>query len=65
MTQATSHTAYVYAGLAGETVPGRPVEDGLYRMQQESGEWESLTHGLPATPEIWAIALHPVVSPPT
>lgn len=59
MTQSTSHTTYVYAGLAGETVPGRPVESGLYRMHQESGEWEILTHGLPAAPEIRAVAIHP------
>lgn len=59
MAQSTPHTAYVYAGLAGETAPGRPVESGLYRMHQESGEWETLTHGLPTAPEIRAIAIHP------
>jgi photosystem II stability/assembly factor-like uncharacterized protein len=61
MTTATSsgHTTYVYAGLAGETAPGRVVQSGLYRMAEGSGVWEVLSHGLPEAPAIRAIAVHP------
>ena len=54
-----SHTSYVYAGLAGETAPGRVVKSGLYRMAAGNGGWELLTHGLPEAPAIRAIAIHP------
>jgi len=55
----TSRTSYVYVGLAGETVPGRPVKSGLYRMAVGDDRWELLTHGLPKAPTIRAIATHP------
>src|SRR4030095_10385689 len=54
-----SRTSYVYAGLAGETAPGRPVESGLYRMAADDHRWELMTHGLPEAPTIRAFATHP------
>ena len=51
-----SHQAYLYAGLAGETAPGRVVQSGLYRMAVGGEEWESITNGLPEAPAIRAIA---------
>ena len=61
MTTGTSgnRTSYVYAGLAGETAPGRVVQSGLYRMADGDTAWELLTHGLPETPAIRAITVHP------
>jgi photosystem II stability/assembly factor-like uncharacterized protein len=55
----TSHKSYVYAGLAGETAPGRVVKSGLYRLAEGEDGWELLTHGLPTAPAIRAIAIHP------
>ncbi len=55
----TSRTSYVYAGLAGETAPGRPVKSGLYRMAAGDRRWELVTRGLPEAPTIRAIATHP------
>lgn len=54
-----NHTSYVYAGLAGETAPGREIKSGLYRMAADNGGWELVTQGLPAAPAIRAIAVHP------
>lgn len=54
-----NRTSYVYAGLAGETTPGRMIKSGLYRMAAGNGGWELLTQGLPAAPAIRAIAVHP------
>jgi hypothetical protein len=56
---ATQRTSYVYAGLAGETAAGRPVQSGLYRMAVGDGRWELATRGLPEAPAIRAIATHP------
>jgi photosystem II stability/assembly factor-like uncharacterized protein len=55
----TNRTSYVYAGLAGETAPGRPVQSGLYRMAAGDNRWELLTQGLPEAPTIRAFARHP------
>jgi photosystem II stability/assembly factor-like uncharacterized protein len=62
MTTSTSgnRSSYVYAGLAGETAPGRVVKSGLYRMTNDDGGWELLTNGLPEAPAIRAIAAHPL-----
>ncbi len=57
MTSATQ--SYVYAGLAGETVPGREVRTGLYRSPRGEGSWESITDGLPSEPQVRALAVHP------
>jgi photosystem II stability/assembly factor-like uncharacterized protein len=51
--------SYIYAGLAGETAPGRIVQSGLYRMAAGDDGWEMLQRGLPAAPAIRAIAVHP------
>ncbi len=56
---AGNHKTYVYAGLAGETAPGRQVNSGLYRMAAGDGEWQSLTNGLPQDPTIRCVAVHP------
>ena len=56
----TTTTSYVYAGLAGETAPGREVQSGLYRMAEGDSGWTMLRNGLPEAPEIRAIAVHPV-----
>ena len=55
----SSHKTYVYAGIAGETAPGRMVMSGLYRMVDGEEGWDLLTNGLPETPAIRAIAVHP------
>ena len=54
-----SRKSYVYAGLAGETAPGREVNSGLYRMTDDDGNWEQLTNGLPDAPAVRALAIHP------
>ena len=54
-----SQKTYVYAGLAGETAPGRMVKSGLYRMAVGNGGWEVANNGLPEAPEIRALAVHP------
>jgi hypothetical protein len=54
-----NHQSYVYAGLAGETAPGRTIKSGLYRKAADNGSWELLTQGLPAAPAVRAIAVHP------
>ena len=34
----TNQDSYVYAGLAGETAPGRQVNSGFYRMSNNDGQ---------------------------
>ena len=54
---ATSNNSYVYVGLAGE---GQFVgEGGLYRYAESAGEWQSMTKGLPPTPQVRALLIHP------
>lgn len=55
----SSGKSYVYVGQAGETAPGRPISSGLYRMAEDNGGWESLTNGLPESPAVRAITVHP------
>ncbi len=55
-----SRKSYVYAGLAGETAPGRSISAGLYRMTEGDGGWESIGKGLPEDPAVRAIAVHPI-----
>jgi photosystem II stability/assembly factor-like uncharacterized protein len=55
----SQRASFIYAGLAGETAPGRPVQSGLYRMAVADGQWEKLTRGLPEAPTIRAIETHP------
>lgn len=56
----SEYTAYVYAGLAGETAPGRVVKSGLYRLADDDERWVQLTIGLPEAPAIRALAIHPL-----
>ena len=56
---ADSGTSYVYVGLAGETAPGRVVETGLFRLADGNEAWQSLTDGLPDTPAVRALGVHP------
>ena len=51
--------SYVYVGLAGETAPGRSVNTGLFRMAVGDGGWEKLGTGLPDSPAIRSIVIHP------
>ena len=51
------HRTFVYVGLAGE---GEHIgAGGLYRYATDSGEWQSLTKGLPANPQVRALLMHP------
>jgi photosystem II stability/assembly factor-like uncharacterized protein len=51
--------SYIYLGLAGETGPGRPVHSGLYRLPDGGEEWEPAMRGLPESPAVRALAVHP------
>src|SRR6516165_3164991 len=54
---ANNHETYIYVGLAGE---GQYMaEGGLYRYTESTGEWQSLTKGLPPTPQVRALLIHP------
>ena len=37
--------SYLYLGLAGETGRGRVVQTGVFRLADESEEWEPLQGG--------------------
>ena len=54
-----ANKAYTYVGLAGETAPGRNVNSGIYRLAEGEKEWELKGNGLPETPAIRALAIHP------
>ncbi|PKB79399.1 MAG: hypothetical protein BZY88_13525 [SAR202 cluster bacterium Io17-Chloro-G9] len=54
-----NRSSYAYVGLAGETAPGRQVNSGLYRMAAGGDRWELTTNGLPESPAIRALAVHP------
>lgn len=52
-----THQTYVYVGLAGE---GQYIaEGGLYRCADGTGEWQSITRGLPPQPQVRALLIHP------
>ena len=54
---ADHHQTFVYAGLAGE---GEYIgAGGLYRYAAHTGEWQSLTNGLPENPQVRALLMHP------
>src|SRR5262245_65399036 len=54
---ANNHQTYLYVGLAGE---GQYMaEGGLYRYAENTGEWQSMTKGLPPTPQVRALLIHP------
>jgi photosystem II stability/assembly factor-like uncharacterized protein len=50
---------YVYAGLAGDTDPGRFWSAGLYRSRNGNGAWESLGGKMDPTPRVFAILTDP------
>ena len=52
--------AYIYVGLAGETGRGRDVHSGLHRMRDGDNEWQPAQRGLPDSPAVRAIAVHPL-----
>jgi photosystem II stability/assembly factor-like uncharacterized protein len=54
-----SRKFFLYLGLAGETGRGRTVQSGLFRMADDSEEWERIEHGLPEAPAVRALAVHP------
>ena len=50
------HQTYVYVGLGGE---GENIaEGGMYR-KADGGEGESIAKGLPNSPQVRALAIHP------
>ena len=54
---ANNHQTSIYVGLAGE---GQYMaEGGLYRYAESTGEWQSMTKGLPPTPQVRALLIHP------
>jgi photosystem II stability/assembly factor-like uncharacterized protein len=54
---AAESCTYVYAGVAGE---GEYIgAGGLYRFSADDGEWQSITKGLPANPQVRALLVHP------
>src|SRR5438045_9185278 len=52
--------SYLYLGLAGETGRGRVVHSGLFRLADGNDEWERIERGLPETPAVRALAVHPM-----
>ena len=50
---------YVYAGLAGDTDPGRFWSAGLYRSRGGNASWESLSDKAGKTPHVFAILTDP------
>ncbi|SEF05727.1 Sortilin, neurotensin receptor 3 [Rhizobiales bacterium GAS188] len=50
---------WVYAGLAGDTDPGRFLSAGLYRSRNAGGTWESLAGKFGQAPQVRAILTHP------
>lgn len=53
---ANDHKTYVYVGLGGE---GENIAGGGMYRKADGGEWESITKGLPASPQVRALAIHP------
>lgn len=55
----SGRASYVYVGLAGETGPGHEIRSGLYRSRGGESPWERVGQGLPPSPHVRAIAVHP------
>ena len=54
---ANDHRTHVYVGLAGE---GQNIgEGGLYRRADGDQGWESVTAGLPESPQVRTLLIHP------
>ena len=46
--------------MAGKTLIYVGAEaDGLYRKEESDGKWEKLAKGMPPSPQVRAIAIHP------
>ena len=60
-----SHSTYVYVGLGGEypLIMGAPPVDlppgGLYRRKDGEEEWIDISGGLPDSPQVRALMVHP------
>ena len=52
-------TACLYAGIAGDTDPGRFYSAGLFRSRDGTGAWELIAAGFPAVPQVRSIATDP------
>jgi len=52
---------WVYAGLAGDTDPGRFLSAGLYRSRNGDGPWRSLAGAFDKPPQVRAILANPDV----
>ena len=50
---------YVYAGISGDTDPGRFWSAGLYRSRNGDGPWESLGGKIDPAPHVFAILTDP------
>ncbi|HLH50625.1 MAG TPA: hypothetical protein VKV96_14890 [Roseiarcus sp.] len=50
---------WVYAGLAGDTDPGRFLSAGLYRSRNGDGPWQSLADAFDRPPRVRAILTNP------
>ena len=59
MPVATSKGSVIFVGLAGETAPGRIIDNGLFRFNQCQETWERLSTGLPNKPAVRALTIHP------
>ncbi len=60
------HRTHVYVGIAGEgplivgSTEQRPLGGGgLYRQADGDDDWQSITRGLPAEPQVRALLVHP------
>jgi len=51
---------FVYAGLAGDTDPGRFWSAGLFRSARGGGKWESLADRFPEPPHVFSILVDSV-----
>lgn len=50
---------HVYAGISGDTDPGRFWSGGLYRSRNAEGPWESLSEKIDPIPHVFAILADP------
>ena len=60
-----NHKTFVYVGIGGEhplaaaAEPNSLGEGGLFRRGDDEEAWQPLTDGLPADPQVRAMAIHP------
>jgi hypothetical protein len=54
---AINHQTYLYVGLGGE---GDNIgEGGLYRRAEGDDQWQNIAKGLPESPQVRALLVHP------